>query len=223
MINSFNIKELSEVYGWLASYKGLPFPVDVNKVIEYIGSHKNTESEPFMESEKYTGVQSSEYDTGSLKFNDLKGRPVICPVMIGGIKLGTGESKHISMQPLVVIEGSKRIVKTPLAAGSYSGTVKEFINFDDYKIRIHGFLVNENQKQYPVDQVTTLKNLWLRNEALEFQCIITQGLFTHVVIENIIFDEMSMAPGLQRYEIIAISDGIMEVEELVADKKLIKS
>jgi hypothetical protein len=74
-----------------------------------------------------------------------------------------------------------------------------------------------NQQEYPTDQAQILKDLWLRNEALPFECIITHDLFSHVVIENLVLDELSMAPGLQRYEISAVSDGIMEVEELIID------
>ena len=143
--------------------------------------------------------------------------PVICPVVIGGVELGSGDENggHIWLQPMCVIEGSKRIVKTAIAGGTYKGTVKEFINIDDYRIRIHGFVANRNQQEYPAEQVEILKKLWGRNEALLFECDITNDLFQYVVIENIVFEELDMSPGLQRYEISAVSDGIMEVEELV--------
>jgi hypothetical protein len=201
-INSISIQTLADAYGWLASYKGLPFPVNIKDYLPYkMGQWQN----------RY------ELLTGSKSCNDLYGKPVICPVTVGGIRMGSGEEGHIWMQPMCVIEGGKRIVKTPIAGGSYHGTVKEFINFDDYRIQLHGFVANVNQQEYPTDQAQILKDLWLRNEALSFECIITAGLFSHVVIENLVLDELSMAPGLQRYEISAVSDGIMEVEELIID------
>ncbi|MDR2065706.1 MAG: DUF6046 domain-containing protein [Prevotellaceae bacterium] len=67
------------------------------------------------------------------------------------------------MQPLVTIDCAKRIVKTIIAGGSYSGTVKEFINIDDYKVRITGVVVDTltGIKQYPFVQVQILKDFWI--------------------------------------------------------------
>jgi len=197
------MKNELDIYGWLASYKGLPFPATLK---DYLPYRKERLKERFKKKE----------------VKDIYGYPVICPVTVGGIKLGFAESRdegdsNIWLQPMCVIEGSKRIVKTAIAGGSYKGTVKEFINIDDYRIRLHGFVANVNQQAYPEDQVNILKYLWSLNEAVEFKCEITDDLFDHVVIENIVFEELDMAPGLQRYEIAAISDGIMEIEELVVN------
>jgi hypothetical protein len=54
-------------------------------------------------------------------------------------------------------------VKTIIAGGSYSGTVKEFINIDDYKVRITGVVVDTltGIKQYPFVQVQILKDFWI--------------------------------------------------------------
>jgi hypothetical protein len=114
----------------------------------------------------------------------------------------------------VVVDCSKRIVKTPIAGGSYPGTVKEIINFDDYKVRIYGVIINPNQKEYPTSQLDVLKGLWAKNEALEFVSQITDGLFTHVVIETLRFDELKKSPGVQAYEMQCVSDGVQEVEFL---------
>jgi hypothetical protein len=203
MNTEIDIRLGAEVYGWLDSYKGLPFPAAIKDYFAY---------------KKGQYQQGNELKTGSIQVKNLYGKPVVCPVTIGGITLGSGQAGNIWMQPMCVVEGAKRIVKTPIAGGSYRGTIKEFINFDDYRIRIHGFLVNFNKREYPVDQAQILKDLWQRNEALPFDCIITNDLFSHVVIEDMILDELNMAPGLQRYEISATSDGIMEVEELVVEK-----
>jgi hypothetical protein len=192
--------KIEDVYTWLASYKGLPFPVNISG---YLGGLK----------EKWGGVGALTARNGRV-FSGLYGRPVVMSVSIGGIILGSGKDKHISMQPLVVTECVKRIVKTPVAGGSYPGTVKEFINFDDYKVRIYGVVVSPNQKEYPSNQVQVLKDLWLRNEALEFVSEITDGLFTHVVIENMRFDELRRSPGVQAYELQCVSDGVQEVEFL---------
>jgi hypothetical protein len=139
------------------------------------------------------------------------------PVTIDDVVLGSGEEGHINIQPLVVIDCVKRIVKTPIAGGSYPGTVKEFINFDDYKVRIYGVVINPNQKEYPSAQLEILKGLWAKNEALEFVSQITDGLFSHVVIESMRFDELKKSPGVQAYEMRCISDGVQEVELLRAE------
>ncbi|MDR3350700.1 MAG: DUF6046 domain-containing protein [Prevotellaceae bacterium] len=196
-MDSFKIED---IYTWLASYKGLPFPVNISG---YLNNLKGKWGDQFSGS-KWTEI-----------YHNLYGRPIIMPVSIGGIVLGSGEAGHISLQPLVVTECVKRIVKTPVAGGSYPGTVKEFINFDDYKVRIYGVVVNPKQKEYPSEQVEILKGLWAKNEALKFVSKITSSLFTHVVIENMRLDELKRAPGVQAYELQCVSDGVQEAELLM--------
>jgi hypothetical protein len=199
---SFDLKEkfkIGDVYTWLSSYRGIPFPVNID------GYFKNLKDKW---SDRFSGAKWSEI------YHNLYGRPVIMPVTIGDVVLGSGEEGHISIQPMVVIECNKRIVKTPITGSSYPGTVKEFVNFDDYKIRIYGVIINPSQKEYPSAQLEVLKGLWARNEALEFVSQITDGLFTHVVIENMRFDELKKSPGMQAYEMQCTSDGAQEVELL---------
>jgi hypothetical protein len=201
----FSIKEdikMADVYTWLSSYKGLPFPVNIDG---YFKNLKNKWSDRFSKS-KWSEI-----------YHNLYGCPVVMPVVIGDIVLGSGEDGHINIQPMVVIECAKRIVKTPIAGGSYPGTVKEFINFDDYKVRIYGVVINPNQKEYPSVQLEVLKGLWIKNEALEFVSQVTDGLFSHVVIESMRFDELKKSPGIQAYEIQCVSDGVQEVELLRAE------
>lgn len=199
MINKFNI---SDFYTWLASYKGLPFPVNIKDYLPYKQSQWSNR----------VGLI-----TGKETFANLYGKPVVVPVAIGSVMLGSGEEGNISIQPLVMIEGSKTIVETPIAGGSYNGTVKEFININDYRLRIFGAVVNPNQKEYPTDQVAVLKKLWTFNGAITFSCEITDDLFNYIVIKNIKLDELRMSPGVQFYEIQAVSDGTQEVELLRND------
>ena len=206
MANKFNI---SELYTWLASYKGLPFPVNIKDYLPYKQNQWSNR----------VGLI-----TGKETFANLYGKPVVVPVSIGSVMLGSGEEGNISIQPLVMIEGSKTIVETPIAGASYTsdqrtffGTVKEFISINDYRIRIFGAVINPNQKEYPTDQVAVLKHLWSYNGALTFSCEITDDLFSFIVIKNIKFDELRMSPGVQFYEIQAVSDGTQEVEMLRND------
>jgi hypothetical protein len=201
----FSIKEdvkMADVYTWLSSYKGLPFPVNIDG---YFKNLKNKWSDRFSKS-KWSEI-----------YHNLYGRPVVMSVVIGDVVLGSGEGNNINIQPMVVIECAKRIVKTPIAGGSYPGTVKEFINFDDYKVRIYGVVVNPKQNEYPSWQVEILKGLWAKNEALEFFSQVTEDLFSHVVIESMRFDELNKSPGIQAYEMQCVSDGVQEVELLRAE------
>jgi hypothetical protein len=202
---SFELKEkfnIGDVYTWLSSYKGLPFPVNIDGLFK---SLKNKWSN------RFSGAKWSEI------YHNLYGRPVVMPVTIGDVVLGSGEDGHINIQPMVIIDCKKIIVKTPIAGGSYPGTVKELINFDDYRVRIYGVVVSPDQKEYPSGQAEVLKELWAQNEALEFVSQITDGLFTHVVIESLRFDELRRSPGVQAYELQCISDGVQEVELLRAE------
>lgn len=187
---------IEDIYAWLASYKGLPFPVSIKDYLPY---------------------KKSQWDnrlSGKVLKKSIYGKNIIMPVSIGGIDLGSGEQGHINIQPMVMIECSKRIAKTTIAGGSYPGTVKEYINLDDYKIKITGVVVNPNQKEYPIEQVEILKELWKRNEALPFNSEITNDLFNYVVIESMTLDELKMSPGMQMYNLQCVSDGVQEVELL---------
>lgn len=193
--------DLQQIYTALASYKGLPFPIGINQLPSY----------KIKQFENRIGILKGERDIKS-----IYGQPVIMPVTIDDVVLGTGEDEntHLTIQPMVVFEGKKRIVTNEIGGGSYSGTIKEFINLDDYKISIIGAVVNRNQKEYPHEQVNILKNLWKKNQALSFDCALTNDLFDYVVFQDIKFKELSKSPGIQAYEIKAISDAVLEVEQL---------
>ncbi len=193
--------ELGELYTSMASYKGLPFPIGIGQLPTY-------KLKQFKDRFKF-GADIPD-------IADIYGKPVIMPVWIGQTILGTGlKGDHLTMQPMVVFEGKKRIVKNGIGGGSYSGTVKEFINYDDYKISITGAVVNKNQKEYPYEQVNIIREkLWKPNKAQEFYSAVTHDLFDHIVITKLKFKELNKSPGIQMYEIEAISDATLEVEQL---------
>ncbi len=192
---------LGKLYTSLASYKGLPFPIGIDQLPAY-------KLQQFKDRLKWGA------DTPDIP--DIYGQPVIMPVWIGLTILGTGmEGDHLTMQPMVVFEGKKKIVKNGIGGGSYNGTIKEFINFDDYKLTITGAVINQNQKEYPYEQVSIIREkLWKPNRAQEFYSPVTNDLFDHIVVEDIKFKELNMSPGIQMYEIKAISDATLEVEQL---------
>lgn len=191
--------DLQQIYYNIASYKGLPFPIGIDQLPDY----------KIKQWENRIDLLKGEKDV-----MDMYGRPFIAHATLGGVELGSSKEDHIMIQPLILFEGAKDIEKTKIEAGSYPGTMKEFISFDDYKLKIYGALINRNQKEYPYDQVRILKDIWQKNEALKFDCFISNELFEYVVIEKIKFKELTKSPGWQMYEIEALSDGNLEVEWL---------
>lgn len=191
--------DLKQIYTNIASYKGLPFPIGIESLPDY-------------------KVQQWENRIDLLKggkdVRDINGRTFIAHATLGGVELGSAREDHIMIQPLILFEGKKEIEKTKIEGGTYPGTMKEFINFSDYKLKIYGALINRNQRVYPLEQLNVLKNIWKKNEALKFECDISLELFEYVVIEKIKFKELTKSPGWQMYEIEALSDGNLEIEFL---------
>ncbi|CAD0004450.1 MULTISPECIES: DUF6046 domain-containing protein [Flavobacterium] len=112
-------------------------------------------------------------------------------------------------EPLVSIGLTKTIVKTVTVGKYKKGTVKEYINTDDYVISIKGVCVDKDDPEiYPSDQVKSLNELVNINDALEIEENAFFELFgiRRLVIEDIQFDEMIGESGIQKYSIKAISD-----------------
>lgn len=220
---------LFDIYTQWSSYKGLPFPANSQDYLldEAGGSLPRTKYFDHYKSQfdfkTRFGIQAQKNEP-----TDITGRILIAPITLDKKVLGsliTDEgSKNVGhqywLQPMIVIEGSKQIVKTPIVGGKYPGTIKEFINFGDYSIRIFGAVVSKDQRQYPQKEVTELMKLWEKNKALPFEYGGIYGenpLFDHVIIEKIKLDELKLAPGIQTYEISCVSDSVNEVELLKND------
>ncbi len=195
------------LYSYLADYKGLPSPINLNSIVgkdSYIGkSPLGPSNIPVI----------PQHD-----FSNYLGQPVICGItlidVIGNLYVELGSEAGISIAPMMMVSGHKRIVKTPIAGNKYPGTIKELITLDDYRIRIWGVLLNKDQRFYPTDELDILKMLWNVNTQIQMKCEITNDLFQNIVIEDIKLDELRMKPGVQFYEINAISDGFMLGEDL---------
>ncbi|WP_053404999.1 DUF6046 domain-containing protein [Persicobacter sp. CCB-QB2] len=203
--------DIKNIYESLASYKGLPFPLSLGQIPAY------RKKQWVDRGDILDGVfsQNEGVKFGEAEVWDLFGQPIICPIQLDGIYLGSGESGHINLQPMMVIDAKKRMTKSYIPGGDHRGSVKEFIAVDDYKIKITGILLNHRDRgQYPHSEASILRSIWKKNTALDFSCVITNELFQYVVIEKLKFKELSMAPGYQRYEIELVSDIPNEVELL---------
>ncbi|MDA6068638.1 DUF6046 domain-containing protein [Flavobacterium sp. AC] len=120
-----------------------------------------------------------------------------------------GQIFMLPNEPLVSIGLTKTIVKTVTVGKYKKGTVKEYINTDDYVISIKGVCVDKYDPElYPSDQVKSLNELVDINDALQVEENAFFELFgiRSLVIEDIQFDEMIGESGLQKYSIKAISD-----------------
>jgi hypothetical protein len=126
------------------------------------------------------------------------------------VKLGyRGRVFTLPNEPLVSIGLTKTIVKTVTVGKYKKGTVKEYINTDDYAITIKGLCMDlVNIGLYPSDQVAELNDLTEINDAID---VVDNAFFElfgirRLVIEDIQFDEMIGESGMQKYTIRALSD-----------------
>ena len=116
--------------------------------------------------------------------------------------------RRLPHEPLLKFGLRKNIVKTVVAGGQRRGTVKEYINSDDWKIEIKGVCIDPTQpERYPTEQVDELRELCTLNEAVEVDNDILRYFEIYsIVIESIEFEAMAGQPGAQAYKINAISD-----------------
>jgi hypothetical protein len=120
-----------------------------------------------------------------------------------------GVDYELPNEPLISLGLSKTIVETATVGKYRKGTVKEYINTEDYTISIKGICFDEeNPNAYPSKQVSTLRNMVEINEALEIKSNPFFTLFGigKIVIKDIQFEDMMGQGGMQKYTISAISD-----------------
>ena len=138
----------------------------------------------------------------------LLGNPMYFRVKIDGA--------YLPNEPLVMLTGSKVIVKTQIAGGN--GTVKEMIGEDDYRINIKGRAVRETANRYrstgglvpedyPEEWMRELARIWKLNRDVAVECqLLTYFNISRMVIEDITFPPVPGESGSFYYEINAVSD-----------------
>jgi len=156
---------------------------------------------------KPVGAQTLLYDSRLTKTTAI-GTALFMPCMIGGIQLPN--------EPIITINIKKKVVETPLYGSKRKGTVKEIISIEDYIMSIKGVAINYNDSvNYPSDQVEQLNELFLKNEALEIICPLTQLLgIEYIVIKNFALPEMIGVQHAQAYQFAAVSDEEFILEEV---------
>ncbi len=127
-----------------------------------------------------------------------------------------GVNQRLPNEPLVSLSGQNRIVKTVIVGGDRSGTVKECIGADDWKISLAGICINaEAPLAYPYEQVEQLKGLKEARGSIgvENDLLRLFGIY-NMVIESLYLDDMIGIPYAQKYKITALSD-----EDFLAERK----
>jgi len=134
-------------------------------------------------------------------------RKVFLPVTLGGVFL-----PYVYM----TISAVKNIVITPLT--DRRGSVKELISVDDYRIAIRGFFIDAEGK-FPEQQVSDLKTLFERNEAIDLECALSDLFFLStengakdkVIITDFRLLEKQGVEHVREFELNLITDQQLEL------------
>ena len=120
-----------------------------------------------------------------------------------------GVSYDLPNEPLIGLSLAKTIVETPTIGTHRQGTVKEYINTEDWRVRISGIAVDrDDPENYPSEQMETLNELFEVNDAVEVVGNAFLGLFG---IDRLVLKDMEVEPmpgmqGAQKYRINAVSE-----------------
>lgn len=140
--------------------------------------------------------------TGAINYfgdkTSLYGTSYFLPVKLGGVEL---------MHPIIKITSKKTIVETPLV--NRTGSVKELISTDDYKINIKGVIIREDNV-FPEAEIRSLREIYLRDEALSINNALI-SLFLQEN-ENVVITDLTMPEtkggvyNVRAYELNLVSD-----------------
>ena len=143
-----------------------------------------------------------------IRKEDLLGRPCFMPVYIS-TDMVTWEIPHA----VISITGKKTIVETPLTG--CRGTVKELISTDDYEISLTGVIESADRRNYPEEEVRTMKELFEMNQSVELISALSDivlGNNTKIVLKSCSFPASGAVEYAQVVEFTAVSDQPFELE-----------
>lgn len=182
----------------------LPFPMPL---IPERHSDAREFSQNMIKAEQKRANQGGRKET-ALWGKNLLGQPVFMPAW-----MAKGDDFEIELQnPLIVISGNKTLVETDLVG--QNGTVKEFINTQDYSIRIISTIVNKDGT-YPESKFYEFVKLVKRNEVLTLKCALTDLFLQakdNVVVTGFSVPDMQGIINAQVLEIQLKSDWYYELE-----------
>ena len=106
----------------------------------------------------------------------------------------------------------KNVIMTPISGRD--GTVKEYINRDDYQILIQGMIVSEDGENFPREDVTALRNLMDLPKSLAVASEFLQVFSIHNIV--ILHCKVAQQMGYRNqvpFFINAVSDVPIELKE----------
>lgn len=160
-----------------------------------------------------TGYQGS-VEYGSLDVplpSRAKAMSVLGTPIYEQITLSTAEREYTFPDwPLIDISATKNIVTT--AIKGKKGTVKEYINTDDYQITIRGILINYDSDEYPEELVYDLHETFKINKEMQITSAVPNLLDIHnVVIKDLKIPEVEGYNNIQPYLLQCLSDDPIEL------------
>lgn len=123
------------------------------------------------------------------------------------VKIGDYE---FALDALVSITGGKTVLKTQVSG--LDGTVKEIISNNDYQIEIRGIIINEENDEYPEQEVASIRNMLEANVTQKIE----GDIFKIFNINQMVVEKWSL-PGeaggqnYQAYQISGVSDRPVEL------------
>lgn len=128
---------------------------------------------------------------------DFMGRECFLPVTIDGLKLPYSTIR---------INSKKTIIETPLI--NRKGAIIEQINIENYKIRLRGFFIGQNN-QLPDEDITELKDIYEKNESVVLRNALSDIFLSaddKVVIKSLEIPEVRAVQNVRPFELDIISD-----------------
>lgn len=119
-------------------------------------------------------------------------------------------------EPIVSMSGGNDIEVTTLNRGTKRGTVKEYLNLEDYTITIRGIAINEEKDDYPEKFFQELRDYTEAGKAVEISCIMTRIHNINLAcVQNMNYEGNAALPFRARaYELKVLSDENFELELL---------
>lgn len=132
-----------------------------------------------------------------------------------------GEIYDLPNEPLIGLSLKKTIVETATIGTHRRGTVKEYINTEDWQIVIRGVAIDlKYPDNYPSEQVETLNKLFAINDAVEVVSNVFLGLFgiERLVLKDLEIDSNAGMQSSQKYRINAVSEQSFFADMLAKEK-----
>ena len=139
--------------------------------------------------------------------DSLLGTTIYMPVSLGDMDLD-----YATIQ----IDGNKVVGMTPISGGERRGTVKEEFSLGDYKLRIRGILLNnDNQAVYPQQLMRQLREILETPGSIALISHMAE-LFNinRIAVTRFRFPDLPGTPAAQPFEINGVSDDSLETELL---------